>query len=469
MMRRRGAAATEPPKRQRVVDQDSVRPFWNHESRNWSSHLPYALRNLEVLGWSTSSAQLGRNSWFDVVMHKSESPVDSRIVSDAVEREIPALEQQPDWVFRSIRVLLYLTPEQKTKLNQWFGAVRFCYNKLVEKNALVGSGGVSLKSMRQVIKDLREEHDWLREIPSAILDVAVRDMDKARRAHFAKPESKRLAKFKFRSKKDAQQSFEVQKSEMRRKRGMFASLALDKLRCAEKLPESLDAAIRFVRDRLGRYYIVVPRKVQRGNIQAPPKVVALDPGVRTFQTTYDATGLATEWGKGGMSVIFCLCRRADKLQSSMAKKTGSKKRGCRRAWWRMLDKIRNKVDEIHHKTAKWLCDNYTSILIPKFEVSRMVKKSNRKISSAVTRNMLTWAHFRFREFLKSKAQLRAGVSVVEVNEAYTSKTCGLCGELHSTLGSSKTFKCAKCGYVADRDINGARNILLRYLTLHCKR
>ncbi len=134
----------------------------------------------------------------------------------------------------------------------------------------------------------------------------------------------------------------------------------------------------------------------------------------------------------------------------------------------MLEKIRNKVDEIHHKTAKWLCENYTAILIPKFEVSKMVKKSNRKISSSVSRNMMTWAHFRFRQFLKSKAQLHAGVSVVEVNEAYTSKTCGLCGELNHALGKSKTFVCAKCGYAADRDVNGARNILLRWLSLQCE-
>ena len=51
-----------------------------------------------------------------------------------------------------------------------------------------------------------------------------------------------------------------------------------------------------------------------------------------------------------------------------------------------------------------------------------------------------------------------------------SKTCGACGWLHYKLGGAKVFRCgaAGCGAVFDRDLNGARNILLRYLTLHCK-
>lgn len=388
-------------------------------------------------------------------------------VSNAVMRIAPA-PKRVEIMYRARRIRLHPSHEQKQILNRWFGAVRFCYNALVKANALVGRGCVNLASMRAIVKDAHTENPWLSEIPREVKDVAVRDMDKARKAHFATPESKRSAKFKFRSKKDTQQSFDVQARDMKRMRGMFSTLALEKLRGAETIPKSLDGAVRFVKDRLGQYFIVVPFKVQRSDNQASPNVVALDPGVRTFQTTYDANGMASEWGKGGMSAIFCLCRRADKLQSSMSKKRGSKKRGCRRAWLRVLKKIRHKIDEIHHKTAKWLCENYTAILIPKFEVSKMVRRANRKISSTVSRNMLTWAHFRFREFLKAKAQLYEDVRVVEVNEAFTSKTCGKCGALHETLGKSKTFECPKCAYTADRDVNGARNVLLRYISLQCE-
>ena len=33
--------------------------------------------------------------------------------------------------------------------------------------------------------------------------------------------------------------------------------------------------------------------------------------------------------------------------------------------------------------------------------------------------------------------------------------------MHPNLGGSKVFLCGKCGLRADRDVNGARNVMLR--------
>lgn len=393
-------------------------------------------------------------------------------------KEAPAKKSYDNPV-RARRIRIYPDTEQKEKIKQWMGAVRFCYNLLVAAHKNVGQGGVNLASLRKTVKDAHEEHAWLKDVPCEIKDVAVRDMDKARKAHFAKlnkkkekdPSARHDASFKFRSKKDPQESFEVRGRDMCRDRGAFASLKLDAINASETLPSAVETAVRFVRDKLGRYYLVVPRQVvKRDENQAPQtseSIVSLDPGVRTFQTTYDASGLTTEWGKGDMSHIFLLCRKADKAQQTWTAKKGSKRRGAKRAWLRILDTVKNKVKEIHRKMAKWLCENYKVILIPRFETSKMVRRANRKISSVTARNMLTWSHYRFRELLKAKAELYPWVSVIECEEPYTSKTCGCCGEINHTLGGAKTFKCKKCGYVADRDINGARNILLRYLSLFC--
>ncbi len=391
---------------------------------------------------------------------------------------------------RARKVRFYPDTAQKKKLNLWFGALRFCYNKLVETNNYVGQGGVDLASMRAVIRAAEKEHPWLiaivdkdtkkaveeSKVPEGLRDVAIRDYDKARKAHFAKlkksPDAAlRGAKFKFRTKKDAQESFEVRPRDMIHEGGMYAILGLSRLKAVEKLPTTVECAVRFVRDRLGRFYLIVPRQVPKKSenqaLQRHESVISLDPGVRTFQTTYDATGLTTEWGKGDMSAIFELCRGADRAQADMAKKKGRKKRGAKRAWLRLLDGIKNKVKEIHRKLAKWLCENYEVILIPTFESSRMVRKADRKIRSKTVRSMLTWSHYGFRQLLKDKAELYPWVKVVECEEPYTSKTCGQCGVINTTLGGSKVFKCKACHYVADRDINAARNILLRYLSLFC--
>ena len=46
--------------------------------------------------------------------------------------------------------------------------------------------------------------------------------------------------------------------------------------------------------------------------------------------------------------------------------------------------------------------------------------------------------------LKSKDELFLGVIVVEVSEAWTSKTCDECGRIHRNLGSNKVLKCPSC-------------------------
>jgi len=53
--------------------------------------------------------------------------------------------------------------------------------------------------------------------------------------------------------------------------------------------------------------------------------------------------------------------------------------------------------------------------------------------------------------------------VIEVSEAYTSKTCSYCGKMHK-IGSKKRMKCS-CGADIDRDLNGARGIFLRALAV----
>ena len=77
----------------------------------------------------------------------------------------------------------------------------------------------------------------------------------------------------------------------------------------------------------------------------------------------------------------------------------------------------------------------------------MGNKTKRILSSKATGSMLTWSHFQFRELLKAKVQLYQNCHLV------------ICDR-------SELFVCLVCKYRAGRDINGTRNILLRYLTLH---
>ena len=192
------------------------------------------------------------------------------------------------------------------------------------------------------------------------------------------------------------------------------------------------------------------------------RVCSMDPGVRTFQTIYSPDGTIAEFGVG-LKKIHKMFGAMDKLQSKVDKKEGNhrSRKNYKRVIAKIRYKIKNKIDEIHYKTIKYLTDNYDTIIIGKMDIQKMVKKDGgRKLNKKTVRDLYAWSHYKFRCRLEEKAKL-LGKRVHAMNESYTSKTCGHCGHVHSKLGSSKTFKCPECGVVMGRDINGARNIMLR--------
>jgi putative transposase len=176
-----------------------------------------------------------------------------------------------------------------------------------------------------------------------------------------------------------------------------------------------------------------------------------------------------ELGAGDFGRIRRLCHHLDGLVSRIASDEDVRKKQryrMRRAAARMRIRIRNLVDDLHRRTAKWLCETFEVILYPHYETSRMVvgEGKTRRLRSKTVRAMLTWAHCRFKQHLLHKIREYPSTRVVLVNEAFTSKTCGGCGWINNDLGKSKLFWCERCGFRTDRDWNGARNVWLRFLT-----
>ncbi len=68
-----------------------------------------------------------------------------------------------------------------------------------------------------------------------------------------------------------------------------------------------------------------------------------------------------------------------------------------------------------------------------------------------------WAEFRRQ--LEYKQTWRGGI-VVAVDPRNTSRTCPLCGHVSAENRKIQgVFRCVRCGYAADADVNAARNIL----------
>jgi putative transposase len=384
---------------------------------------------------------------------------------------------------KSRKIRIFPTALQRNTLRRWFDGVRWTYNQCVEY--LRGTTG------RVAIKDLRERSSKneqvcsmgrkdLLDIPYGVRDEGVRDAYKARGAALAKIKlGKNKTKFElhFRRKKKKHDTLTMHRRMWASTRGAYFDLfgtRWSKMASAEKLPHDLPSDSRLLCNNKGEYYLIMTVPIEVGDENQVPdsskaSVVSLDPGVRTFMTAYSADGEVVEWGVGDVTRLHRLCHAMDKLDGRA--RDGDinhrKRYRLKRARGRVQTKIGNIVDELHHKLARWLSSNFHVILIPVFETQQMVSRVNRKINSKTARSMLNWKHFTFRTRLVSKAREFGWSRVVTTTEEYTSKTCGQCGNVDQKLGSNKTYTCAKCDFQADRDHNGARNILIRYLTKEC--
>ncbi|WP_151482709.1 RNA-guided endonuclease InsQ/TnpB family protein [Streptomyces albicerus] len=73
----------------------------------------------------------------------------------------------------------------------------------------------------------------------------------------------------------------------------------------------------------------------------------------------------------------------------------------------------------------------------------------------------SWSFHQLGEFIAYKAR-KAGVPVVYVDPAYTSRTCAECGHIDKANRVSQArFVCRSCGFVDHADRNGSRNIRAR--------
>ena len=370
---------------------------------------------------------------------------------------------------KSRKIRLYPDTIQRAELRRWFGAARYAYNQTVE----LLTGDDPPRAVKTQVRDLILPMlpSWHRSAPREVLVGAIFDACRAvsavkkRNAQLAKDKSRGMrqdenfARAHFRSRKNPRQTFTVQANCVS-DAGIYRTKLGDML-MAESLPVPVNRNICRLTFRHGQYHLAVPydeeRPPQREN-QA--RVVALDPGVRSFLTWYCADSVG-KIGEGAFFRIQRLCERLDDLLSRAQKSPSRKRRNMRRAAGRMRLRVENLVQELHRQAARFLVGSYDVILLPTFETSEMVERGRRRIRSKTVRNLLSLAHYRFGMFLRHKAA-EYGVTVLSVNEAYTTKTVSWTGEVLENVGGA-TVVVGQDGERMDRDHNGARGIYLRAL------
>jgi putative transposase len=148
-------------------------------------------------------------------------------------------------------------------------------------------------------------------------------------------------------------------------------------------------------------------------------------------------------------------RRSQRAVARKQKGSNRRKKAVERLAKQPLP-VANQRRNFHHKVARQLISQHGMIAHEALNIQGIAHSSLAKSTHDVG-----WGHFL--TILHSKAE-GAGVQVIAVPPANTTQQCSACGAMPETPVQRKTLgdrvhRCPSCGYVADRDLNAAQNIL----------
>lgn len=177
--------------------------------------------------------------------------------------------------------------------------------------------------------------------------------------------------------------------------------------------------------------------------------IGIDVGLKSFLT--DSEGNTVENPRFYRTSQHTLRRKQRQL--CRRKKGSHRRRKAARNTAKTHLKIKRQRRDFHYKTAKQYAEQYQVIAVEKLSILNMVQ--NHSLAKSI--QDASWSAFL--AILEDKAE-RAGHQVIRVNPRFTSQKCHHCGEIVQKSLSVRTHICPSCGYIADRDVNAAKNILV---------
>lgn len=460
-----------------------LKPFWNQQSKEKSKEwwLPTktdcVVSDLTLLNGSLRSFPKEK-SWFSTILtvpqNKKWSPMfylsslsSQQESMDSENTNIKSRKNLPNQksFLKNRKIRIYPNKKQIHLLEEWFGAFRWFYNRAIDY-----CEEHKEYDFRKVRNNMRENTkfvfpDWCQNTPSKIVSGAISDCCKAYKTCFSQKKSGIVTSFKvsYKTKKDkGSHCLYLEKGCFSSaKNGVLFPRTFGNLKGVYNKKQKLnnikiDHDCRIVKKE-DKYYLFLPTDYKVLD-HIPMGTIALDSGIRTFQTGYSPDDLAVEIGKDCSLTLNPLLKKTDTLRSVASESNKRKNRKLFSRIKRINLKIKNKVDDLHWKTIKFLTSNYDTILVSDFKSGNLLK--NKKLGKKSKRILCLLEHFSFKNRLIYKCE-QNGNKVFFVDESYTSKTCCNCGELNYNLGAKKIFECENCKVVIDRDINAAKNILLK--------
>lgn len=388
-------------------------------------------------------------SWFDIESYEYDEGSNQR--ANAKRNEIS------NELIRSIQIKIMFTNEQMKVINEWIELARIIYNitvKYFRKNKLCGFIRVRplIKQLftSSLLKRIKESN-----IPVHVIDNTIHDVCKAYKSSKALIKSGHCKYFMIRYKKlnKPRQTIVIESQDFSKTSNSFYVKTLKEMNSSTPFNElNIKRACRLTYYKNNNMYILnVPNDTLYMKDEYKYDVCSIDPGNCSFLTIYNPSGECEK-----------ICNRhpKHKLVKLVNRKLQLKKHDTRRDIHKALlknnRKITNYVKDLHYQSANYLTNNYKTIYLGRLSTKSIVQTNLSPFEKQYTYAL---SHFKFSTILQNHCN-ESNKTLIMCDEAYTSQTCGRCGE-NVKVKRNRIFNCPYCQTIIDRDFNGARNILIK--------
>lgn len=378
------------------------------------------------------------------------------------KREKPAKEQKPT---RTYQFRLYPTHKQERTFERWLNLCCEVYNAaLDERKSAYRMAGVSLSYEDQCaqLPACKEVRPDLAEVPSQVLQDAVKRMDLAFAAFFQRvqegnipgfPRFKSCFRYHSLTFKQFGNSFKLHENGKKNRGALeLAKLGHVKMIMHRTIKGTPKTAI-VKRTPTGKWFVNITVELtekERQEKQSSPthEEVGIDVGLSTFAYLSTEEEIANPRFFREEEVKLVRAQRRLSKAPIGSKEREQKRKIVARTHERIANRRKNFIEQ----EACKLVARFGFIAVEALVVRNMVK--NPKLAKSIAD--ASWSQFLTR--LQAKAE-EAGRQIVRVNPAYTSQTCSACGHRQSMPLSVRVYECPQCGLVIHRDHNGSKNIL----------
>ena len=291
-------------------------PYWNEACRELLLHLwlptETVLQDLgQGLSSSFSTGMVGK-SWVSTRFHfLQKRNLQETCLPFCTSSPVVFMDSE-NTKLKSRKTRVYPTMTQRWILRRWMGASRYVYNQTIAYLKQPGTIANWMEIKKWLLPSLP---DWAKEIPYQIKAIAVKDACNAvKRCKMVFKQTHQFHEAKFRSRRSPSQSIFIPKSAVNIDHGTYYTI-LGNLKSYEPYPQP-QGDCRLTLES-GRWFVCVPIAADT-RTENQGRVVAIDPGVRTFTTFYSPESCG-KLGTGDFSRIQRLCHHLDDLISRMSK------------------------------------------------------------------------------------------------------------------------------------------------------